>query len=562
MASSLRLSLFAVIALCLASCGVTENISDTFKNVFDGKRKTLATQRLSVFDYENALRGGIAGKMIGAAYGASVIAQPNVAPSDVVLPAWNPDWTTRALESETILPSITLFEAMQAKGISISPTEAALIFARTPHSYTGGNQAVQQNIRAGIMPPDSGRPKYNPFADSPHFQNNIDILAMLSPGMPQTAIRLIQPYGEAFAYADGVYGANFIAAMLATAMMNDDVAAVVESGRASLPPDSRYAQMVRAVVDFHRANPNDWAACARMVMERGGGNSESAAQIGGYVALSLLYGKGDFEMTLYLSSRCGRGDPRPSASACGVLGAVLGYGRLPEAFASGVTRYANAAFLFKGHSLNSLVSASVDQAQLVIERRGGTKQTLGQREYFSVPIETAYTPDRRVTFDRGGFEAEWATLDTRRADQFFARVQKELNQWQPDWTLLNCGGQIYAGRWDEYEGRDNVFVTAPVSREVPARMTRSVAVPGGSPKLTVIAGASNLAQNTGWILRVFVNDQVEFEKAVIGEKHQANWQEFKIDLSKYAGQTVTLALENGTSVWDLSTAYWARVDIK
>lgn len=562
MASSLRLSLFVVFALLLASCGVTENVGESLKGLFDGKRKTLATQRLPVLDYENSVRGGIAGKMIGAAYGASVIAQPNVAPADVVLPSWKPDWTTRGLESETILPAISLFEAMQAKGLGVSPSEAAMIFARTPHTYTGGNQAVQQNVRAGILPPDSGRPKYNPYADSPHFQSNVDILAMLAPGMPQTAIRLIEPYGQAFAYAGGVYGANFIAAMYAAAMMNDDVAAVVESGRVSLPPDSRYAQMIKAVVDFHRNNPNDWAACARMVIERGGDNNESAAQIGGYVALSLLYGKGDFEMTLYLSSRCGRGDPRPSASACGVLGAMLGYGRLPQAFTPGVTKYANTVFLYKGHSLNSLVSSSVAQAQLVIERRGGSKQVLGQREYFSVPIENAYTPDGRVTFDRSAFEAEWATLDKRRADQFFARVQEELTQWQPDSALVNCGGQVYAGRWDEYEGRDNVFVTAPVSRETPARITRTVAVPGGSPKLTVVAGASNLAANTGWILRVFVNEQLEFEKAVIGEKFHANWQDFEIDLSKYAGQTVTLALENGTSVWDLSDAYWARADIK
>ncbi|MBZ0257636.1 ADP-ribosylglycohydrolase family protein, partial [bacterium] len=463
--------------------------------------------------------------------------------------------------SETILPSITLFEAMQAKGLGISPSEAAVIFARTPHSYTGGNQAVQQNIRAGIMPPDSGRPRYNPFADSPHFQGDVDILAMTAPGMTQTAIHLIEPYGEAFAYADGVYGANFIAAMYSTAFINKDIQAVVESGRASLPPDSRYGQMIKAVMDYHRTHPDDWGGCAKMVIDRSG-NDQSAAQIGGYVALSLLYGKGDFEVTLYLASRCGRGDPRPSASACGVLGSMLGFIRLPEAFTSGVTRYDNAVFQFKGHSLNSLVSASVDQAQLVVERRGGSKIQLGQREYFSIPVEKAYTPDRRVSFDRSSFEADWQTLDQRRADQFFARVQKELSAWKPNWTLVNCGGQVYAGRWDVYEGRDNVFVTTPVSHDVPARLTTSLEVPAGSPQLKIIAGASNLANNTGWLLRVIVNEQKVFEQAVVAEKHQANWQDFNVDLSKYAGQTVNLALENAVSVWDLSEAYWAHIEVK
>ncbi len=562
MASSIRLGLLAVLTLALASCGVTENVTDSLKGIFEGKRKVLETKRLSILDYENSVRGGLAGKMVGAAYGAAVVPQPSVNPADVVLPSWKAEWAGRSLESETILPSITLLEAMQAKGLSITPAEAGVFFARTPHSYTGGNQAVQQNIRAGILPPNSGRPKYNPFADSPHFQTNIGLLAMLAPGMPQTAIRLIGPYGEAFAYADGVYGANFIAAMYAAAIMSDDINAVVETGRKSLPPDSRYAQMINAVADYHRTNPDDWAGCARMVMERGGANNESAAQIGGYVALSLLYGKGDFEITLYLSARCGRGDPRPSASAGGVLGAMLGYGRIPESFSSGVAAIANAVFRYKTQSLNSLVSASVDRARVVIERRGGAHQTLGQREYYSVPVEGAFTPGDRVSFDRSAFEAEWATLDPRRADQFFDRVQNDLNQWQPGWTLVNCGGQIFAGRWDEYEDRDNVFVTAPVSRETPARMTKTVEVPAGSPKLTIIAGASNLDANTGWILRVLVNENKEFEIAVIGENFNTEYQQHEIDLSRYAGQTVTLALENGTSVWDLSDAYWARVEIR
>ena len=57
---------------------------------------------------------------------------------------------------------------------------------------------------------------------------------------------------------------------------------------------------------------------------------------GGYVALGLLYGKGDFAKTLEVSTRSGQDSDCNPSSAAGILGVMLGYNRIPDVWKAGI----------------------------------------------------------------------------------------------------------------------------------------------------------------------------------------------------------------------------------
>ena len=39
------------------------------------------------------------------------------------------------------------------------------------------------------------------------------------------------------------------------------------------------------------------------------------------------------------------------------------------------------------------------------------------------------------------------------------------------------------------------------------------------------------------------------------------WQEFRIDLTKHAGETINIELENRASDWAFEAAYWSRIEL-
>ena len=53
---------------------------------------------------------------------------------------------------------------------------------------------------------------------------------------------------------------------------------------------------------------------------------------GAYIILGLLYGQGDFEKTIDISTRAGQDSDCNPASSGGILGTMLGYNRLPEKY--------------------------------------------------------------------------------------------------------------------------------------------------------------------------------------------------------------------------------------
>ena len=61
-------------------------------------------------------------------------------------------------------------------------------------------------------------------------------------------------------YGDGMYAGQFVGAMYAAAFFESDPVKIIETALRAIPPDSQHAEMVRDLVAWYRADPNDWEA--------------------------------------------------------------------------------------------------------------------------------------------------------------------------------------------------------------------------------------------------------------------------------------------------------------
>ena len=132
----------------------------------------------------------------------------------------------------------------------------------------------------------------------------------------------------------------------------------------------------------------------------------------------------------------------------------------------------------------------------------------------------------------------------------------EVALFAPGWKVRNWGGpNMQPGLRNAWAGRKNVLLTHPRSRTVPCVLSRKLNVPAGK-KTTLNLEVTNHPKGD-WKLLVLVNGIEALAKDIQATK----WQQVQIDLTKHAGKTVTIDLENRATGWAYEAAYWSRIKI-
>jgi len=132
----------------------------------------------------------------------------------------------------------------------------------------------------------------------------------------------------------------------------------------------------------------------------------------------------------------------------------------------------------------------------------------------------------------------------------------EVASFAPGWKVRNWGGpNMQPGLRNAWAGRKNVLLTHPRSRTVPCVLYRKLNVPAGK-KTTLNLEVTNHPKGD-WKLLVLVNGIEALAKDIQATK----WQQVQIDLTKHAGKTVTIDLENRATGWAYEAAYWSRIKI-
>lgn len=183
-----------------------------------------------------------------------------------------------------------------------------------------------QRMRSGIRPPESGR---HPIGEAIGGQMKGEIWGLLCPGRPDLAAEYARRDGLVAHQRNGVYGEQFVAAMMAAAFVERDIPKLIATGLRYIPSDSEYAAVVRGVVSAH-ATGRPWPEVLAETTAKYPGVCDPVYAEAGIVTLALLYGGGDFDRTITLAAQCGNDTDCNTATVGALLGCIQGYNRIPR----------------------------------------------------------------------------------------------------------------------------------------------------------------------------------------------------------------------------------------
>ena len=438
-----------------------------------GKQDTQEMKAISIEQLRNKIAGGWAGKMIGVSYGAPTEfdAEGEIYEREIT---WDIESIKNSIYQDDLYVQLSFMMTMDKYGIDAPAEKFAESFATAGYNLWHANVMARKNFFDGIMPPLSGSPEYNLHTDDIDFQIEADYIGFMCPGMPQTAVKIADKVGHIMNYGDGVYGGMFVAALYTEAFFNNDIPEIVNRALLALPSESDYAKCVKDVVALHSVYPDDWRAAWKELESKWGdvdicGALEpfniDAKLNGAYIVMGLLYGDGDFEKTMEISTRCGQDSDCNPSNAAAVIGVINGYNAIPESWRAGIAAIADSQFIFTDYTFNSAVENTLNYAKQLIAENGGTvsdsEVSIKIQEPVAAQFEDAFpnvVPDYKLgVFEEGnwGWKGGWKDIS-------YARYSDEPGA---EMTFDFEGtGIVIRGGWIKNGGKADVYVDGELHR--------------------------------------------------------------------------------------------------
>jgi hypothetical protein len=327
------------------------------------------------------IKGGWAGQMIGVSYGAPTEfrAQGKIFEGEL---QWAPDRVENSIHQDDLYVEMTFARVMDTVGLKARSEQYGEAFKNSKYGLWHANAAARRNLNRGIKAPMSGNPLYNVHANDIDFQIEADFIGLMSPGLPRYSNLYCDRVGRVMNYGDGVYGGMFVCGMYSAAYFENDSRKVVEAGLACIPSQSSYAAIIRDLLEYSASNPENWRKVWQMIEDKWDKDDvcpDGALQPfnidaklnGAYIAMGLLFGKGDFGKTMEISTRCGQDSDCNPSSAAGVLGVMLGYSNIPDIYKNGIDKIANTKFEYTDYSFKEIVKSTENRAMTLIAKAGG-----------------------------------------------------------------------------------------------------------------------------------------------------------------------------------------------
>lgn len=428
---SATMAILLILAMAISGCSSTS------------EPKIPSKLKLTPDELMNKIKGGWAGQTIGVTYGGPTEFKycDRMMSDEDKVPWGDIDYIYNTMIDnpglyDDIYMDLTFVEVFERLGLDAPVDSLAMAFAHADYSLWHANQAARYNILNGIMPPLSGDWRYNPHADDIDYQIEADYAGLMTPAMPNTASEISDKVGHIMNYGDGWYGGVYMGAMYSIAFTSDDVEFIVSEALKTIPAESTFYQCMNDIIEFWRANPENWRDAWEMVDQKW--NYDVACPDGAlrpfnidakinsaYVIIGLLYGEGDFGRTLDISMRCGQDSDCNPASAGGILGTAIGYDNIPEEWLAPLRKAEDLKFAYTSSSLNDTYQMSYSQALQIIEREGGkvsdNKIVIKCQQPKAVRFEQSFPnikPKKRMHYtaempDSPSFEDEFAGVILR-----------------------------------------------------------------------------------------------------------------------------------------------------
>lgn len=200
--------------------------------------------------------------------------------------------------------------------------------------WSEAERTACRNILNGFDPPDSAR-HFNPCREWSGAMKRADLYGWANPGDPAAAACLAAKDASISHVKNGLYASMWAAAMNAAAFTAGSIAEIIEAGCSVLPKKSRLYEALSSVrkqnesglshEEFLEGLHGDWND--KLDHESCHAISNSMA-----VLAALLWGKGDYRLSVGLAAQSLFRSGSNAATVGGILGAWRGEDALPNDF--------------------------------------------------------------------------------------------------------------------------------------------------------------------------------------------------------------------------------------
>ncbi len=337
---------------------------------------------------KDKIKGGWAGQTIGVTFGAptefhfmgTMINDYQKIPwSDTVCAWW---YKNEPGLYDDLYMDLTFVDIFDKLGLDAPVDSFAAAFANAEYPLWHANQAARYNILNGINAPNSGNWKYNPHADCIDFQIESDFAGLMSPAMQNAASFICDKIGHIMNYGDGWYGGVFVSNMYSLSFTSKNIYHIVNQSLKVIPSESDFYKCIKDVIRWYKKFPNDWKSTWFEVQKKWTDDTGCPEGVfkalnidakvnAAYIVISLLYGKGDFEKTMEIATRCGQDSDCNPSNAAGILGVIYGYKNIPDKWKQALLPVEDLNFKFTNISLNKVYEIGYNHALKNIVKNGG-----------------------------------------------------------------------------------------------------------------------------------------------------------------------------------------------
>jgi hypothetical protein len=438
-------------------------------------------RELPVSTYIDKMKAGWIGQMAGVGWGGPTEFKwkGEIIPADM-MPEWQPEMVNQFVQDD-IYVEMTFLRTLEVHGFDASIRQAGIDFANSRYMLAHANLAARGNLRNGIAPPDSGHPTFNRHADDIDYQIEADFSGLISPGLPGEVIRLGEVFGRLMNYGDGIYGGQFVGGMYAEAFFESDIERVIQAGLRCVPKGSQLHECISDTIEWHRQYPDDWQKTWTLINEKyhlnpdyrqnsclTGSFNIDAKINAAYIVMGLLYGEGDIDKTIIISTRCGQDSDCNPSNAAGILFTTLGYSNIPERFTSALDpegRFSHTPYNF------DLLTAVCEKLarQAVIKSGGRVESNAGGEEAFAIPVKEARPSKLEQCWEPGPIANAKYTVAER--DQMDLDVKLTESKNGPDDVIYRYDVDFHEGEFMRkwlvlgpmpYVGRDDVYIDSNI----------------------------------------------------------------------------------------------------
>jgi hypothetical protein len=491
---------------------------------------------------KDKIAGGWAGKMTGVTYGAptefralSKIYEDSI--------KWKPSDIKGSLWQDDIYVQLTFLMSMDKYGIDAPAKKYQEMFAKAGYPLWHANMQGRKNYYDSIFAPLSGSPEYNLHADDIDFQIEADYIGFMCPGMPQTASGIADKIGHIMNYGDGVYGGIFVGALYSEAYFESDILKIIEHALKSIPSESDYYKIISDVIKLHQQYPSDWKTSWKELEGKwgdvdicGAGSpfNIDAKLNGAYIVMGLLYGEGNPEKTLEITTRCGQDSDCNPSNALAVLGVIKGFSGLPEYMQKGVKAISDSIFINTTYSFNSAVSSTYKYALDLIAKDGGKvtdKNIMIKTQLPVAPANEVSFPDvvfdKKVSvFDNNGwiFKGKWKSFEDPSVSDKQLRKQIIFTENTGDEVEIPFSGTGISieGNWYKDGGKADIYVDGNLHRSIDtyynfanqqhtASIWHVLNLKPGDHKVRLVVKGEKRAESEG--KRVYITSAIIFKTA-------------------------------------------------